>query len=119
MPSEEEKTETVVYVGDMKEAQINSPYKQIFRQDEEVKVTREMAKVLKGHPHFKQTSIKLKPLSDIEQLKTMSEGEQRDYLIKKSKDWKKFQKWAKDNFNTTDTSKKELVEEIIDKLKEG
>ena len=110
-----------VYNGLSKEVQVNSPYKQRFINGVEVGVEQEMAIVLRTHPDFKEIDAKpKKDLTEEEILKGMFPEERRKFLEDKYEalGWPKFQKWAHDNFGVKDTSRKELFDEIIVKIKE-
>jgi len=53
--------------------------------------------------------------------KDLPEAELRSMVAEKCRvlGWRKFKSWAKDTHNVTDTSKNELIDEVVKKIKEG
>jgi hypothetical protein len=109
-----------MYIGRETEVQINSPYKQKFKPGEKVEVTREMADVLRTHPEFREIE-KRKDMTPREELEGMFDADRKGFLKAHCSKlgWDGFQKWADKEFGVKDTSKDELMEEILNKLREG
>ena len=110
------------YKGGMEEALINRPQQMVFKRGESEEVTEEMAKALLANPDFEVKGVEQteepeaapEPEADNEP----TEGNLRAELEAKCDElgWKSFQKWAKEKYGATDTSKSELFDEIIQKV---
>lgn len=109
------------YIGATKEVQVNSPYKQKFLQGEKVMVTQEMADALRTHPEFREFEKDDAETTEKEKLFNMTHQGRETYIREKAEKigWKEFQKWADQEFGVKDTSKDELIEEVLNKLREG